>query len=103
MRNKAYNVPVPQIIMFGPKNRVCNRCKIRHDVKTIHLDLDDNGRQMVSWGVFELLRKAGMPHLDVVGTVAKPPALILSPTMTRREIDQKNRRQTIWSVNDAQR
>jgi hypothetical protein len=103
MRGMAYNVPVPEIVMLSPANRVCNRCKVRHDVKTVHLDLDGNGQQMVSWGVYELLRKAGMPNLDVVGSVANPPTLVLSPNMNRRQVDAANRRQRIWSATTLSR
>ena len=99
MANMAYNVPVPIVTMFyEDPDRVCNKCKVRHDVKVVHLDLDENARAMVSWGVYKDLRMGGMPHLTVVGSVAKPPTLILRPMdrgISRRQVNHANRKQTI--------
>ncbi len=95
MANRGYVVPIPIVTMFMEGNRVCNKCQVKHDVKHVHLDLDENARCMVSWGVYKELRMGGFPHLQVVNTVARPPTLILSPKLSRRQVDHENLKQTI--------
>lgn len=53
----------------------CPGCHIPHLVKTVHLMVNDTGLVMVSTGVLEDLRAAGMPDLDVVGEERNPPPL----------------------------
>ena len=52
--------------MLGDSLRFCNLCGMVHPVKTIHLQLDDNGRATVSFGVLELMRRAGLKRFGFV-------------------------------------
>ena len=71
--------------------KVCNLCQVPHLVKTVHLWLDDNDECLVSTGVFERLKKAGMPDLVVTGSVDKPPPLHIG-RQPRQAEDADNRR-----------
>ena len=75
----------------------CPTCLIVHPVKTVHLWLDDQGTCLVSQGVLDDLRKAGMPNLQVLHEVKKPPPLRLGNGATREQLDQSNRLITVWT------
>jgi hypothetical protein len=77
----------------GDSLKKCPNCRIVHPVKTVHLWLDDTGACLVSTGVLEDLKSAGMPQLDIVGEVNKPPTLRLG--MSREKQDQEARRLVI--------
>ncbi len=71
--------------------KTCNLCQVTHLVKTVHLWLDDKDECLVSTGVFERLKKAGMPDLIVTGSVDKPPPLHIGQ-QPRQADDANNRR-----------
>lgn len=75
---------------------VCPTCHVLHPVKSVHLWLDDRGECLVSEGVLDELRMAGMPGLSVVGAVEKPPPLRIVQGVTREQIDQENRKVHVW-------
>jgi hypothetical protein len=80
-----------------PINHDCVTCKTFHYFKTIHLWLEPDGSVLVSWDVFKLLRKAGLPNYDVAAdTVAAPPPLRIGKNGSRLEVDKKNRKMTTW-------
>lgn len=77
--------------------RDCPVCHIIHPVKTIHLSLSPTGSAVVSSGVLEDLKAAGMPDLDVVGHTPTPPALIIGHKATPRAVqDHKAYAQRHW-------
>ena len=64
--------------------RFCELCQTLHFTKTYHLDLVE-GRAIVSKGVLDDLKLAGMPGLDIVGTTTTPPPLkVGKPTVGSR-------------------
>lgn len=65
---------------------VCGRF---HAVKTVHLWLGPEGECLVSSGVLEDLRLAGMPDLEVVGHSGDPPPINLNQARTL--VDKTNR------------
>ena len=80
----------------GPMSRFCPLCRTLHFTKTVHLDLVE-GRAVVSKGVLEELRMAGLPDLDIVGTTKTPPPLkVGGKAGTRVEQNQTNRKLTLW-------
>jgi hypothetical protein len=71
----------------------CNLCVgVHHVGKTTHLWLEPNGCCIVSPGVLDELRRAGMPSLTVVGHVAAPPPLRIGRKSDRQRIDNENRK-----------
>lgn len=76
----------------------CPTCHVLHPVKCIHLWLDDTGSAIVSAGVLEELKSAGMPELDYVGVVRKPPPLRAGHGISRAEVDQQNRKIVQYKV-----
>ncbi len=60
-------------------------------MKTVHLWLNDQDECLVSTGVLEDLRKAGMPDLIITGSVEKPPPLHIG-RQVRQADDANNRR-----------
>jgi len=74
---------------------VCPGCKLSrgvediHLVKTVHLWLDDTGACIVSEGVLEDLRSAGMPELDTLEEIVNPPPLQIG--MQREQQDFNGR------------
>ncbi len=74
--------------------RKCPTCNIIHPVKTVHLWLDSNGMCLVSKGVLEDLKRAGMPDLSVVATIADPPPIKIS--LDRHDNDQRNAKIRFW-------
>lgn len=72
----------------------CPTCHVLHPVKVVHLWLNDTGHCLVSPGVLEELRMAGMPDLTVVGHSATPPPLRLY--VDRAAQDFEHRRQTLY-------
>ncbi len=78
------------------ESRFCPLCQTLHFTKTYHLELHQ-GRAIVSTGVLEDLRLAGLPDLDVVGSTATPPPLMVAGNRGGRvEQNQTNRKLTIW-------
>lgn len=71
--------------------KTCPLCQVTHPVKTVHLWLNDTDECLVSTGVLEDLRKAGMPDLVVTGSVDNPPPLHIG-RQPRQADDADNRR-----------
>jgi len=70
----------------------CNICPgVHHYGKTTHLWMEPDGTCLVSKGVLEELRRAGMPQLTVVGSTKTPPTLTVG-MHTRTQLDNQNRR-----------
>ncbi len=79
-----------------PMSRFCELCQTLHFTKTVHLDLVQ-GRAIVSTGVLEELRMAGLPDLDIVGTTKIPPPLMVgSKRGARPAQNQTNRQIKVW-------
>lgn len=78
---------------------LCPTCHVWHPVKAVHLWLDDQGTCIVSRGVLDELRLAGMPELTIVGHVNNPPTLTIRKGFDRAAADQENRRITVWQEN----
>jgi hypothetical protein len=56
----------------------CARCQERHLGKTYHLDLDDQGAVIVSFGVLDRLRPLLASHdLQMSNMVAEPPPMTI--------------------------
>jgi hypothetical protein len=77
---------------------LCPTCQITHRVKAVHLWLDDRGVCVVSSGVLDDLKLAGMPHLRVGGFVKNPPTLTVGHHVNRAEVDYRNRSQRIYKL-----
>lgn len=71
--------------------KTCNLCQVSHPVKTVHLWLNDQDECLVSTGVLEQLKVAGMPDLVITGSVEKPPPLHIG-RQPRQVEDANNRR-----------
>lgn len=91
-RNVVYTVPIMSKPFTGQSLDRCPTCHIVHPVKTVHLWLDAAGSCIVSTGVLEDLKLAGMPSLSVMAEVLNPPALHFGPGATRDQIDNGNRK-----------
>jgi hypothetical protein len=78
----------------GASLDICPSCHLVHPVKTVHLWLDDTGACIVSQGVLEDLRKAGMPELETFEEVKNPPPLAIG---VQREKQDQQARQLIIS------
>jgi hypothetical protein len=70
-------------VIFHPVQKykvpyLCGKCQATHTYKSYHLDLDDQGTVIVSHGVFDALREVGLPGLQVLNEVQKPPPQHLS-------------------------
>jgi hypothetical protein len=89
-----YLVPVLKKPIKRP--RKCPVCHTPHPCKTVHLHLVE-GDAIVSSGVLAELKMAGMPDLDVVEVVARPPALEIG-RVSRQEQDQRNRKVVKYGV-----
>ena len=98
--SKVVLIPLMWVPMLGDSLRICNLCRMVHPVKTIHLQLDDNGRATVSFGVLEQMRRAGLKRFGFVyeGSVAAPPTLRLDNTGSRAEVDYTNRASSMWGA-----
>ena len=80
---------------FGDGGYDCNMCVgVHHYGKATHLWLEPNGCCIVSTGVHEELKQAGMPSLTVAGHVQDPPPLKVGAVPRRDEIDNRNR--ALW-------
>ncbi len=55
--------------------RKCPTCQIIHRVETKHLTLDAEGTCIVSEGVLDSLKLAGMPDLYYVADIVNPPPI----------------------------
>lgn len=69
----------------------CSMCGTVHVRKTYHLHLDTEGTTIVSAVVFQRLREAGLPSLQVMNEVADPPEqhLILdAPLAFERAVEE---------------
>ena len=98
--NWLYLVSVWKKPFVGPNgehiSKFCPLCQTLHFTKTVHLDLVQ-GRAIVSTGVLEELRMAGLPSLDIVGTTKTPPPLKVGPRVTSRpEQNLTNRQILVW-------
>lgn len=93
-RSELVLVEVPQK-PYG-RNILCPRCKKFHAIKTVHLDVNDAGTVIVSKGVLDELKLAGLPGFEFVTAVNNPPALVMNPKVSRAEMDYVNRKQYIY-------
>jgi len=90
-----YNVPImtkpiKSFDRFGKLlKRKCPTCGVHHPVKTVHLWLDDTGSCLVSSGVLEDLKLAGMPNLEIVGASNTAPTIEIN--RPRALVDRDNR------------
>ena len=91
-KNSVVLVPILAKPFTGQSLDTCPSCHLVHPVKTVHLWLDGSGACLVSQGVLEDLKSAGMPDLSVIGEVVNPPALNFGPGISREQIDNNNRR-----------
>ncbi len=71
LRNCVYVVVHPTKGYKHPY--LCPTCNKQHERKSIHLNLDSEGSVIVSSGVLEDLRQAGMPGLTIANEVTNPP------------------------------
>lgn len=78
-------------LFWDSLKKVCPLCQVTHPVKTVHLWLDDKDECIVSTGVLEDLRKAGLPDLVIAGAVKDPPPLHIG-RQPRQADDANNRR-----------
>lgn len=90
----VHTVPIPTKPMSGQSLDTCPTCGVIHQFKTVHLWLDDAGTCIVSAGVLADLQAAGMPDLDILGEVLKPPDLTLNGG--RASQDKANRKITYY-------
>ena len=97
-RSTMVLVPIMSKPLNAKPTDLCPGCKamfasdVVHPVKTVHLWLDDTGACIVSDGVLELLREAGMPELTTENEVANPPTLTIGDGADTRQVqDYKNR------------
>lgn len=89
-KNVIYTVPIMSKPFTGQSLDLCPTCRIVHPVKTVHLWLDGAGSCIVSKGVLEDLKLAGMPALTVMAEVLNPPPLKLG--VAREQLDNGNRK-----------
>lgn len=70
---------------------VCPSCRVKHPVKTYHIAVNDVGAAIVSPGVLEGLRRAGMGGFAVEAEIANPPKQILGASKGKfREIRRRD-------------
>ena len=65
-------------------------CGVPHEYKTIHIEVDDVGRALVSAGVLEMIQSAGETGFTVIGHTPTPP--VLSIGRPRAAVDFENRK-----------
>lgn len=92
-RSEVVLIPYMWIPMLGASLDLCNLCHVVHPVKTSHLEVDDNGRATVSYGVLQNMRRAGLKQFGLTfeGSLAAPPPLRLDGKTSRAEVDWNNR------------
>lgn len=93
LRSCVALVPLMHKPLVGASLDECPSCHVIHPVKTVHLWLDDSGSCIVSKGVLKDLREAGMPDLDTLEEVKKPPPLHVGES--REKQDQEARTVTV--------
>ena len=91
-------VPIYKIPFKGLL-RECVTCKVTHKVKTIHLTLGADGTCLVSEGVLESLKLAGMPNLDYVADIVNPPPIRITGNRLGLD-DEKNSRLAVDAENN---
>jgi hypothetical protein len=76
MRNRPINVrDLTRPVKTYPRNPVCSICRMRHEFKTYHFQLDSDGTVMVSTTIWDRLRRLhDCGGFEVVNVVAEPPA-----------------------------
>lgn len=89
LRSCVALVPVLAKPFKGQSLDRCPTCFVVHPCKTVHLWLDDAGTCIVSRGVLEELRMAGMPQLQTLEEIKNPPPLALG--VRREKQDQEAR------------
>ncbi len=82
---------------FMGRLRKCPTCQVTHKVKTIHLTLDAEGTCIVSEGVLDSLKLAGMPNLDYVADIVNPPPIRI--TGNRLGTNAKHNRLAVDAAN----
>ena len=96
--SRVFVVPImskPYVTKAGDAAPImCPTCHVLHPVKCVHLWLDASGVCIVSAGVLEELKSAGLAdfHLVYEGPVIKPPPLKAGHGVSRAEVDQENRK-----------
>lgn len=75
----------------------CPTCHVVHPVKAVHLWLNADGQCLVSKGVLEDLKLAGLAaeNIRVVGTMKNPPPVQIGKDVDRFKVDQDNAKITI--------
>ena len=76
-RSQPVLVPILSKPLLDDSPGVCPGCLTYHGCKTVHLLVDDAGRCMVSPGVLEDLKLAGLPELTIENEVTDPPPLYI--------------------------
>ena len=100
LRSCVALVPLMHKPFTGGSLDRCPTCQVVHPVKTVHLWLDDAGACIVSEGVLADLKRAGMPGLEIMATVKKPPPLRFGPghgNPIREQLDSNNRKIRLWT------
>lgn len=100
LRNCVHVVPVLKK-PYADGGFICPTCQILHPVKAVHLWLDATGTCLVSEGVLEELKLAGLPDLTVIGATPNPPSLVVGRGVSRAAVDNKNRRITEWGATQS--
>ncbi len=98
-RNQCRIVPIlskPIITPPGQAIKICNVCQVHHPCKTLHLWCGPNGEVMVSKGVLDQLKEAGMGGFTLESETKTPPALVVGRNGDRTAVDNHNRKQTIY-------
>ena len=95
-RSQLVLVPILAKPLLDDSPGMCPGCHTFHGCKTVHLVVDDAGRVMVSPGVLEDLKLAGLPELTIENEVQDPPPLVLGGDKPwfeqRQETDYNGRR-----------
>lgn len=83
---------------YGDNPLDCKVCGVIHPVKAIHLWLNEDSQCLVSPGVLEDLKLAGLEAegITVVGQVKNPPPIRMGKGVDRFAIDKANNTITIY-------
>ena len=90
--NDVYVVENPKR-PYGDGGYWCNICpETKHVAKATHLWMGPNGDCLVSTGVLEELKRAGMPNLTVIGSIDQPPPLRIGKLAKPRDQQENEHR-----------
>lgn len=87
-------VPILSKPLLGDSaKKRCPGCRIYHGCKTVHLVVNDSGLVLVSEGVLEDLRLAGLEanSLEIVAEERNPPPLRIDGRSTLSFADQRKK------------